>query len=601
MKKIKKSLTLALAGVLTSASFVGALAGCGGGGGGGNNSAPSENEVTYVRLLHYDAGYGRTYLEKTKKLFEEAVKDVEYEPGKKGVYIDIDNSLVSSTSEHVLSTLENSDKDIFFPNLVDPLAIENNGHVMEISHLLNADRSDEGWEKISPFVDEVSIKDRMFDEMADYFTSKKDGESMYATPGFMLSTHLYYDVDLVESRGLYIADGSTDTDITLTDDITDRQKGPDGRAGTTDDGMPETYAQFYLWMAAMEDQGITPLHFAGKIPYHLDLALAQFWADYEGATNVKACYTFDGTVMTNLVDEIDANGNVTYRQPTAITFQNGYEVQAQESRYRVMQLAKKISDTIGTPTSWVHPYATTPSETHTSAQTTYLTSTITSEPIMLFAEGSYWEAEAKATFDEMSGYGKGKMDRKIAVFPVPKYSRDQIDPDNRTTVFAQVSTDIFINKAVETRSNKQAVIDFFMFYNMAQNMDMQQNEASSIRPYDYELDATVQSEMSYLAKDYYRLMNDENTDVVFGHANNNFVRANIDNFDRYFWVFYSQFNDHDSASYACVDTFRNHNDPTEAINSYVTAESYFKGFEYLYTNRASGKSEWQLMLERAGM
>ncbi len=591
MKRTKKNLALLLATLLTSASLVGTLSACGGDNEG--ESVPSENEVTYVKLLHYDAGYGRSYLEKMKTAFQDAVKDVSYEPGKKGVYIDIEHSLISSTGDQVVSNMKNSPYDIYFPNAVSPVSLKQSGYVMDISDLLTATSADAN--PISPFADETSIFDRMNPEMREYY-SNADGTA-YGIPGFIISSHFYYDVDLVQKRGLYIAKGSTDDEIILTDVLSERQNGPDGEEDTYDDGMPETYDQFYLWMEEVEKVNIKPLHFAGKLPIHFDWALQQFWAEFEGKDNVKACWTFDGTVMDNLIKEFNADGTIkSYYEPTEITTENGYMVQRQEGRYRAMQVSRKIADTLSTADSWVHNYAFADAENHTKAQATYLSSSFIGEPIMMFAESSYWEAEAGFAFKDWEDEGGGKMDRRLAVFPTPKATRAQVG--ERSTVLATLGTTIFMNKAVESKPNKQAVIDFFMFYNKAENMDLQHNEASSIRPYNYVIDQDVKDNMSYLAKDYYNLMNNPKVDVVYATANNEIVRSNSDYLDKWKWVFYSKYHTSVSVpSNASLVTFRENSNP--AVEPYVTAEMYFDGFYKTLTD--NNYLEWNNILDRANL
>lgn len=102
----KKIISLSLASLLCALPLVGC------GGGGGANTVPSDKTV--IRLLCYDAGYGRTYIEKIARAFEEKVKNVKYEDGKEGVYFDITQSPTSAVGEQVLSGLPNSNVDMFF-------------------------------------------------------------------------------------------------------------------------------------------------------------------------------------------------------------------------------------------------------------------------------------------------------------------------------------------------------------------------------------------------------------------------------------------------------------------------------------------------------
>ena len=558
---------------------------------GGGANKPSESDVTYVRVLHYDAGYGRTHLEKTARAFEKAVADVSYEEGKKGVYIDIEHSQMNATGEYLLNSLNNSPYDMFFSTGITPAAMKANGYVMDVTNLMNATSENSTYR----FAEEKSIYERMYPDMQEYYINEDN--SLFGAPVFVISHHLFYDVELVQSRGLYIKKGSTDTALSYTKNVLEAQAGIDGTAGTTDDGLPETWAQFYIWLQEIYDKGITPMHYSGLYQQHMDYSLQQFWADFEGKENVKACWTFDGTEMTNLIDTIDENGNVTYLPATAITVDNGYMVQKQEGRYRVMQMAKKFADTMSTSEKWIHNYAFSGSETHTEAQGTYISSKY-SKPIMLFAEGSYWEAEARDKFASYESRKGGRLDRKFAVLPIPKFSREDVGVDSRATVLAMDGMSVFVHKKAATASNKDAVADFFMYYNSSSNMDMQHIESSSIRPYSYVIDDTVKADMSYLQQDLYNYMNNDRTDVVFGCDNNDFYRANASQLNKEKWVFYSQFRKSgDEKSYISIKTFKDNN----SHENLVTAEDYFNGFYKIYTYRAgNAKTLWETMLAKIG-
>lgn len=591
MKKRKSTLILA---VFLSAITAFSATACGPKG----SNKPNPDEVTYVKVLHYDSGYGRAHIDKTKALFEDLMKDVEYEPGKKGVYIDVSHLTTGVTGQTLINSLGNSNYyDIYLTSGVTPADMQANPNIRDITKLMKASSLDEG--NTYDFADEVSIYDRMYPDMQAYygFTEGRDTK-IYGAPVYMMTSHLYYARDLVEKRGLYIAKGSTDTNLILKKTAQqEKQLGIDGLPNTEDDGLPETWAQFYLWLTEVEKQNINPIHYSGLYQQHMDWALGQFWADMEGAKNVKACYTFDGTVMTNLIDTLSEDGStITYHEPTAITVDNGYMVQRQESRYRVMQMAKKLADTTGTSDPWIDSLSFAESETHTEAQGTFVIDYLSAKPSLLFAESSYWESEATDKFAQVEGRNAGKLDRQIAVLPIPKYSREEVGTTSRNTIIAVNSMVSFMHSRVEGASNKKAADDFFMFFNQAENMDMQFNESSSLRPYSFTIDDIVKANMSYMQKDYHRLMNDSRTDVVFIHDNNNFYRLNQGQLDKDKWTFYSQYLG-DNKSYISIKTFKDNNGKNGA--PLVTAEDYFEGFYKVYAEKKGNlPTLWEQMIAK---
>ena len=585
--KLKK-LAVLVAAVLTMTATTG-IVGCYNGE--GTTNKPSENETTYIKLLHFNAGFGKEYLDKSIALFQEAVKDKEYEPGKKGVYVDVEDSKMDATGDFVLNSLDGSPYDLYISTNVKPSAMKTNGHVLEISDLLNSKSTDA--EPVSEFVEEKSIYERMFSDFQGYY-SNTDG-TMYGVPVFLLSHHLYYDAELVADRGFYIKDGSTDTAITLTKNLAQAQKGVDGIKGTADDGLPETYAQFYLWLAKIESANVIPLHYAGKYQVHFEFAMQQFWADFEGKEAAKACWTFDGTVMDDLIKEIKPDGSIEYYEPTAITLENGYMVQRQEGRYRLLQMIKKFADTMQTQDKWIHELAFSDSETHTGAQGSYLASKYTAKPILMFAEGQYWEAEATSKFEAYESRKGGKLDRKFALLPIPKYSRE--DVGENTTMLVFPGSQMFANKHVKGATNEQAVLDFLAYFNRSENMDMQHNASSSIRPFEYEIDSTVSANMSYYLKNFHATFNSEKTDVVLGVANTDFYRMNYDTLGQYYWCLYSRYKeDSDVTSYMPLKLFKDN--PT--FESNINPETFFEGLErqLTYKATANSKSNWEKMLDR---
>jgi ribosomal protein S20 len=198
----------------------------------------------------------------------------------------------------------------------------------------------------------------------------------------------------------------------------------------------------------------------------------------------------------------------------------------------------------------------------------------TQNPIMMFAEGQYWEAEATDKFTSLESRKGGKLDRKFAVLPTPKYTRAEVGENSRTTMLVTNGMTMFLHKNVETRANSQATKDFFMFFNKAENMDMQNAESASVRPYEYEIDSTVAATMSHYLKNYHALVNNPRTDLVFASDNNALYRANVDNLDRYYWIFNSQYRDgSDESTYYTVKTFKE-NSNNENL---VTVKDYFDG------------------------
>lgn len=573
MKKLGKLTAILLAGALS----VSALTACGGGAGGGTGG--NNANKTEIKFQIYDCGFGQEFAEQTAAAFEDAVKDKSYEDGKTGVHVEIEAISNNATGESLVNGLRSNPNHVYFTEFTFPLLLKNSNNVMDISSWLNETSQTEG---ASQFAEATSIKDRMFEVWRDY-NFEPDG-SAYSVPMFMSNEIITYDQQLVEEKKLYIADTSTDVKLDLVKNSSqNKQKGVDGIAGTEDDGLPETYAQLYLWFDEMLKHGVTPLSWSGAFGYHFDWALQQFWADFEGKDNVMHCYTFDGSTDSTLI-EVDNAGNITHLEPTAITLDNGYMVQKQEGRYRALSVAKKIAENNA---RWVYNLSFSPSEDHLDSQTSYLASKFVGKPIMCFAHGAYWEAEATATFESYASQGGGKSDRKLAVLPTPKATRDLVGT-TKTTVVSDSSTALFVKKGL-TGATLDAVKDFVMFFNTQPMMALQNRLSATPRPFNYDI-STEEAKMTNYEKSVYNFFKQSaSRDVVYTVARSDFYMANYEDLSKYEWILSSRYDTSTSnISDVSVKTFRD--------NPSLTLTQYFNG---LYINfAADNAAKWQTMLSR---
>ena len=128
-----KKISVALAMLLVTLPLVGC------GGGSGSSDIPADpTTTTIINLLNFDCGYGRTYIEEAKKSFEEKVKEVSYETGKKGVYINIESFATGTTGQDVLNSLPTSTYDIFFSNGHTAEAMRLSQHAMDLTPFMKA-------------------------------------------------------------------------------------------------------------------------------------------------------------------------------------------------------------------------------------------------------------------------------------------------------------------------------------------------------------------------------------------------------------------------------------------------------------------------------
>lgn len=261
-------------------------------------------------------------------------------------------------------------------------------------------------------------------------------------------------------------------------------------------------------------------------------------------------------------------------------------VQRQEGRYRALSVAKKIAENAN---DWVNSTSFLESESHTLSQATYINSRFTESPIMLFAHGSYWEAEATPVFKNYESQKSGKADRYFGVLPIPKYSRSEVG--KATTVVSDSSTAMFVKSGL-TGGVLDAVKDFVIYFNNQENMGLQNKYSASPRPFTYELSDELKATMTDYEISLYDFYKEgEKKNVVYTAARNDFFMANFDEMHKRQWVFASKYKSNSSTvSEESVVAFKN--EPN------VTLKQYFDGLYNRFT--ADDYAVWKTMLRKIG-
>lgn len=579
----KKMLNSLLASVLTLGVTLAPACG----GSGEQSSSYDETTTTVIYVQNYDCGYGRTYVSETAKKFMEKVKDVEYEPGKKGVHIDILNSASNSYGEYVTNSIRNSKYDVYMTTNIDPLDMNEGSGFMNLKDIVNATSATEGYR----FAEEKSILDRMFPD-AKGVVEEDDGD-VYYLPLFMHAFHITYDEDLLKEKGLFIAEGSTDTNLILTNDTTELNAGPDGKHGTYDDGLPQTYVQFYLWCDEMNSVSVAPINYCGTTTNAPTFALFQFWADYEGADDYRRNFTFSGT-ETDLVKEVDENGNVvSYYDDMEITAENGYMLSRQQGILEAVRFAKTIANN---KSKWLHSNCLG-SPTHLQAQTDYLLGKYTNARIAMHIDGNYWEAEAKSTFEQCESRGGGKMDRNFKILPTPKADRSKVGTDEapaRSTVSVDEGLQLVVRSNID-QAKLQAVKDFIMYFNSDEALQIRHVESGVPVPMKYTLSEANQAKLSTYGKSLYNTYFNENTDVVFTYADNDMYWANRLELNRYNRGFNTLYGG-DKVTALAISHFIEQ----ERLNLPVSVKTYYDGIyaNLTYKANANDTTKWQKMYNK---
>ena len=523
----------AFAFVLSLVMMLTLFAGCGVGvEKGGENVVEADPSKASITVATWDGGLGSKWLEDAAALFEEQYKDAtNFEEGKVGVEINIVASRSFDGSAMAFTPLTH---DIYFVEAVDYFAMINNRQLADISDVVTA--------PLTAYGEEKSIADKLDPTLNAYLTNI-DG-NYYAVPFYETYYSFAYDLDLWDAKSFYVAANGGWTNASG-----DLSAGPDGVAGTDDDGMPATYAEFAKLITRISDADVTPFVTAGNAQDYVANYLYQLWADYEGAEQMLLNYTFDGTA-TDLID-VDESGNVTKLPATEITIDNGYMLQKQAGRYAVLQFCEDILLSSDNNYKII--------DTHVNAQKSFVRGGIANDqPIAMIVEGSWWENEAKEALNDLANGGYDR--HNYAVMPMPHATEEQIG--QTPTWLAMSNSYGFVASNCD---NMDLAKEFMKFLHTDSNLCAFTREVNMTRALQYELS---QEQITGLTTYCQSILNlKKNGNVIYPVSLVDEVNNNNIMFANYTWAWQTNINGYDFKSPWLY--FKDEKD--------TSAEKYFNG------------------------
>ena len=523
----------AFAFVLSLVMMLTLFAGCGVGvEKGGENVVEADPSKASITVATWDGGLGSKWLEDAAALFEEQYKDAtNFEEGKVGVEINIVASRSFDGSAMAFTPLTH---DIYFVEAVDYFAMINNRQLADISDVMTA--------PLTAYGEEKSIADKLDPTLNAYLTNI-DG-NYYAVPFYETYYSFAYDLDLWDAKSFYVAANGGWTNASG-----DLSAGPDGVAGTDDDGMPATYAEFAKLITRISDADVTPFVTAGNAQDYVANYLYQMWADYEGAEQMLLNYTFDGTA-TDLID-VDESGNVTKLPATEITIDNGYMLQKQAGRYAVLQFCEDILLSSDNNYKII--------DTHVNAQKSFVRGGIANDqPIAMIVEGSWWENEAKEALNDLANGGYDR--HNYAVMPMPHATEEQIG--QTPTWLAMSNSYGFVASNCD---NMDLAKEFMKFLHTDSNLCAFTREVNMTRALQYELS---QEQITGLTTYCQSILNlKKNGNVIYPVSLVDEVNNNNIMFANFTWAWQTNINGYDFKSPWLY--FKDEKD--------TSAEKYFNG------------------------
>ena len=539
--------TKKVVGLMLSMVMLGSMAACGGIG--PTVVQQGDKTKTIVKVGNYYGGLGDEWLKEVEKKFEAAYATKSFEEGKTGVDIVID-SRNDYSGQNVIDSIDKN--DVWFGYLVNYYDLASQNLAMDITELVTGDLGEVCEEEQG-----VTIESKLAANVKDTFKSVGGGK-YYGLPVYEGFYGLIYDVDLFEEEGFYFIEGFDRAgaldDMFVTSKTDTKSEGPDGKAGTYDDGLPETYEDFYNLCRYMKKYGVTPMTYPGQFMHYWLRYLFQVWADYEGVEQMSLNYNLTGTA-TDLVS-LDDSGNLVKKDFVEITPANSYELQSQAGKYYALQFAK----TLASNAAWYTTAAIAAGQSQEMAQKEFLYSSRNSNAptIGMVLDGCWFNAEVDDAYTDMVNGGDAtasKQNRKIGFMPIPKATPDKV---GETLTMVDTSRSVcFINAKVSGATADVAKL-FLKFFHTNESIATYTEKTDATRPYKYTVDETKLTHFGRTMMDIHN-----NANVIYTYSNNETYLKNSQIFGMDVWSF--------SSANGNSNPFHVFRDKS------VSVETYFKG------------------------
>lgn len=471
---------------------------------------------TQLYVNTYYAGLGDAWIQEYKRGFEEFYKNYSFESGKKGVQVMLDYSYASGMD--TIAGLANTSTEVIWCEAVPYHGLVSAGFAYDISDITS--------QPLTEFGEDRSIQDKMDEGLLKYYKAY-DGK-VYAIPHFDYFRCIVYDIDVFESEGLYFAEAGGFT--TGKAGAPAKAKGPDNKPGTYDDGLPQTYEQFFDMLDQMLLKGVTPFMWPGAYN-DADTIPKSLWVNFEGKEQIELNFTYNGTA--NDLITVNADGTVNRLPPTAISNNNAYELFRQEGRYRALEFTKRLVN----ESRYYSNYAFSGSQSHVQAEEDFLYNIDPSkEKIAMLVTGVWWEEEASSIFDSMvesykDGEKYSRKNRRFGMMPMPHYDDAYYNGSKigqKNTLMTDSQTLVYINKNI--KPEKVEVAKKFLQFTSTDPMILKHFETISVpRSLNCEIDYDALDNMSTFARSVLEIR--MNSDVVGPFSENRFQWHTGYNFD----------------------------------------------------------------------
>lgn len=489
MKKIKSAAVIAMA-LLTALGGVSCT----------SKGDKIDESKTQLIIGYKSAGYGTKWVEKAEKMFEEKFANHSFEKGKTGVQVWVTYGKDEFTGSTFYDAISGRSEDMYLGADIWN-SMYNEESLYDFSELVK--------EPLTEFGETKSIADKVLPFIKG--TGLWNDENVWQIPAMVSSFGLtVYDVDLFEEKGYYFAEDGSWTKGTAGEKA--KSKGFDGIAGTYDDGLAITSADWTKLLNRIYGRGDIPVTWTGLNDSYGTGWINTMFLNYDDG-KAQQIYNSGYGEYTLLHKNNDGSYSLDETPTKFDGAKNFYENARFPAYYEALKVAY---DFIKNENNFSkEAFKTT--QTHIEAQNEFLTSINADERVAMIWEGSWWETESDDTFTRMAKNDESlsKHKRRFGVMPSIK-----LNGNTATKHAYQFGAGMAWIPAKTARSGGGAFEASKMFCKMMGSdefLNMCTQETNLPVAYDIEYKQDTVDSMTYFGKNLLEIVQDKNDKHVFLH------------------------------------------------------------------------------------
>lgn len=500
---------------------------------GGNSNVESVYNVpgkdkTELKMVNFHGGVGSVWIDEAAERFAELKKDESYASGKKGIFIAIDKTMSVNTSQ-----MANSAYTIYFDErFSDVNALAQAGLLLPITDIVQDETRVGG-----------KLEDKLFEQVKGSLKGN-DGE-YYGLPHYEFYGGISYNKKVFDSEVAYFAAEDAEDKYEyastkygsayMVDDLnTKKSKGPDGKEGTDDDGLPCSLEELIILMDYFKTTTpYAPAIVSGAYTNYINYSIAGLWAALAGKEQMENYYNCTGEIE---VIDYENNGGFSnenlfpgidyikkpYTKKVTMTEKTGYLGNDMVAKYYALAM-HEIFEKEGFYSSDAY----IPTRNHYDAQKNlYYDGAGQYEKAAMLLEASYWYNESKINgalndYKVVTGKNPDSLDLRAMPLPTSYYSAGATGKADCLLDIGQ--TFAMINGNVKNNPElKRAAKEFLAFLYSEDELQRFTASTGMSRAISYEIGAEQKANINPF---YLELLNKRDNVVYFSGSTNAFRLA----------------------------------------------------------------------------